>query len=137
MLERVELAVELVGQALELGQMSAELRQLRLPLLCVDAQQLRHVLVGHVHAGDVDALTTDRRDQADRRLAGRAVAGAARENPREHARVLAASTTTPTAGGDNLTITAEDASNNTVTSYAGSKGLTFAGASTIGPSTRP
>jgi hypothetical protein len=46
--------------------------------------------------------------------------------------VLEASTTTPTAGaGDGLTITAEDAGNKTVTSYSGSKSLTFAGASTI------
>jgi hypothetical protein len=47
--------------------------------------------------------------------------------------LLAPATTTPTAGSnDNLTITAQDASNNTVTSYTGSKSLTFAGASTIG-----
>ena len=47
--------------------------------------------------------------------------------------VLEASTTTPTAGaGDNLTITAEDASNKPVTSYSGTKNLTFGGASTTG-----
>ncbi|TMC48515.1 MAG: hypothetical protein E6J20_18805, partial [Chloroflexi bacterium] len=46
---------------------------------------------------------------------------------------LAAATTTPTAGqGDNLTITAKDTYGNTATSYSGDKGLTFAGASTIG-----
>jgi hypothetical protein len=46
--------------------------------------------------------------------------------------VLAPATTTPPAGaGDNLTITAKDASNNTVTSYTGTKNLTFSGASTI------
>lgn len=43
--------------------------------------------------------------------------------------VLSAQSTTPTAGaGDNLTITAEDSGGNTVTSYAGSKNLTFTGA---------
>ena len=47
--------------------------------------------------------------------------------------VLAPTTTTPTAGAaDNLTITAKDAANNTVTSYSGTKRLTFSGASTIG-----
>jgi hypothetical protein len=47
--------------------------------------------------------------------------------------VLTPATTSPTAGAaDNLSITAKDAANNTVTSYAGSKGLTFTGASTIG-----
>jgi hypothetical protein len=47
--------------------------------------------------------------------------------------VLEASTTTPTAGaGDNLTITAEDASNKPATSYSGTKNLTFGGASTTG-----
>jgi uncharacterized membrane protein len=47
--------------------------------------------------------------------------------------VLEASTTTPTAGaGDNLTITAEDASNKPATSYSGTKSLTFGGASTTG-----
>lgn len=48
--------------------------------------------------------------------------------------VLSAATTTPVAGAsDNLTITAEDASNNVVTSYTGSKSLTFSGAP-AGPS---
>ncbi len=47
--------------------------------------------------------------------------------------VLEPATTTPTAGvADDLTITAEDASGNTVTSYSGAKSLTFGGASTIG-----
>jgi S-adenosylmethionine hydrolase len=47
--------------------------------------------------------------------------------------VLAATTTSPTAGtGDNLTITAENASNETVTGYTGSKSLTFGGAATLG-----
>ncbi len=46
---------------------------------------------------------------------------------------LTPATTTPTAGAaDNLTITAQDAGNNTVTSYTGAESLTFAGASTIG-----
>jgi hypothetical protein len=47
--------------------------------------------------------------------------------------VLVAATTTPNAGAaDNLTITAEDSANNTVTSYAGAHNLTFGGASSIG-----
>jgi hypothetical protein len=47
--------------------------------------------------------------------------------------VLEAETTTPTAGaGDKLTITAEDAGNKVVTSYSGTKNLTFGGASTTG-----
>jgi hypothetical protein len=47
--------------------------------------------------------------------------------------LLSAATTTPAAGaGDNLTFTAKDASNNTVTTYTGAHNLTFAGASTIG-----
>ena len=47
--------------------------------------------------------------------------------------VLAAATTTPTAGqADNLTITAKDADGNTVASYTGSHNLTFAGAGTAG-----
>jgi hypothetical protein len=47
--------------------------------------------------------------------------------------VLTATTTTPTAGtGDNLTITAENASNETATSYTGTKNLTFGGDGTIG-----
>jgi alpha-tubulin suppressor-like RCC1 family protein len=46
---------------------------------------------------------------------------------------LSAATTTPTAGqADNLTITAKDATGNTVTSYTGSKSLTFSGAGSIG-----
>jgi hypothetical protein len=47
--------------------------------------------------------------------------------------VLSAASTTPTAGvADNLTITAQDAGNKTVTGYTGAKSLTFGGASTIG-----
>lgn len=47
--------------------------------------------------------------------------------------VLAAAATTLAAGeGDNLTITALDAYENTATSYAGSKSLTFSGAATLG-----
>ena len=46
---------------------------------------------------------------------------------------LSAASTTPTAGAtDNLTITAKDTWLNTVTGYAGSKNLTFSGASSIG-----
>ncbi len=46
---------------------------------------------------------------------------------------LTAASTTPTAGAaDNLTITAKDAGNNTVATYAGSHSLTFGGAATIG-----
>jgi hypothetical protein len=48
--------------------------------------------------------------------------------------VLEAASTTPTAGaGDALTIKAEDSEAHVVTSYAGSKSLTFSGASAIGP----
>jgi hypothetical protein len=47
--------------------------------------------------------------------------------------LLSPTTAAPIAGAaDNLTITAQDASNNTVTSYAGAKSLTFGGAATIG-----
>ena len=47
--------------------------------------------------------------------------------------VLAAATTTPASGAaDDLTITAKDASNSTVTGYTGDKSLTFSGASPIG-----
>jgi hypothetical protein len=47
--------------------------------------------------------------------------------------LLHAATTTLTAGvGDDLTITAKDAANITVTTYAGDHSLTFGGASTIG-----
>jgi hypothetical protein len=52
--------------------------------------------------------------------------------------VLAATTTTPIAGaGDNLTITAEDVSNTTVTTYTGSHSLTFGGASNSPTGTHP
>jgi hypothetical protein len=52
--------------------------------------------------------------------------------------VLTAQTNTPTTGApDKLSITAEDAGNNTVTSYAGSKNLTFGGASTAPDGTQP
>ena len=47
--------------------------------------------------------------------------------------LLAPTTATPAAGaGDNLTITAQDASNNVVTAYSGAKMLTFGGASSAG-----
>jgi hypothetical protein len=47
--------------------------------------------------------------------------------------LLKAATTTPAAdANDALTITAQDSSDNTVTSYAGDQTLTFSGASTIG-----
>ncbi len=47
--------------------------------------------------------------------------------------VLTPATTSPTAGAaDNLTITAKDAANATVTGYTGDKLLTFSGAGTIG-----
>jgi alpha-tubulin suppressor-like RCC1 family protein len=46
---------------------------------------------------------------------------------------MTAATTTPSAGqADNLTITAEDAYGNTVTSYTGSHSLTFSGAGSVG-----
>ncbi|HEX3432621.1 MAG TPA: hypothetical protein VHT25_01000 [Solirubrobacteraceae bacterium] len=49
--------------------------------------------------------------------------------------LLAPTTATPAAGaGDNLTITAQDASNNVVTAYSGDKTLTFGGASSAGGS---
>jgi len=52
--------------------------------------------------------------------------------------LLAAASTTPTAGvADNLTITAKDASNNTVTTYAGLHNLTFAGATNSPNGTHP
>lgn len=47
--------------------------------------------------------------------------------------VLTPTSSSVTAGAtDNLTITAKDAANNTVSSYTGAKSLTFSGASTIG-----
>jgi hypothetical protein len=47
-----------------------------------------------------------------------------------HHFTIAAASTTPTAGAaDNLTITAKDVANNTVTTYTGSHSLTFSGAS--------
>ena len=47
--------------------------------------------------------------------------------------LLAAATTTPAAGAaDNLTITAQDTYGNTVTSYTGSKSLTFTGPGAVG-----
>ncbi len=52
--------------------------------------------------------------------------------------LLAAASTTPTAGvADNLTITAKDESNNTVTTYAGLHNLTFAGAANSPGGTHP
>lgn len=51
---------------------------------------------------------------------------------------ITASTTTPAASGSvNLTITAKDAANNTVTTYTGSKSLTFSGASASPGGTKP
>ena len=50
-----------------------------------------------------------------------------------HHFLLAAASTTPNAGAaDNLTITAKDSAGNTVSGYAGSHNLTFAGAGAIG-----
>ncbi len=55
-----------------------------------------------------------------------------------HHFVLSATTTTPTAGvADNLTITAKDEGGGTVTTYAGSKSLTFSGAPTSPEGTAP
>lgn len=52
--------------------------------------------------------------------------------------ILAAASTTPApAATDNLTITAQDAYENTVTTYTGSKNLTFSGASTSPNGTAP
>jgi hypothetical protein len=52
--------------------------------------------------------------------------------------ILAAASTTPVpAAADNLTITAQDAYENTVTTYTGSKNLTFSGASTSPSGTAP
>jgi hypothetical protein len=52
--------------------------------------------------------------------------------------VIAGSTTTPTAGGStNLTITAKDVNNSTVTTYAGSHTLVFSGASASPGGTAP
>ncbi|MDX6624394.1 MAG: hypothetical protein QOE75_2326 [Solirubrobacterales bacterium] len=51
---------------------------------------------------------------------------------------IAASTTTPAANASvNLTITAKDSSDNTVTSYTGSKSLVFSGASASPSGTKP
>lgn len=51
---------------------------------------------------------------------------------------IAASTTTPAVNGSvNLTITARDASNSTVTTYTGSKSLVFSGASASPSGTKP
>ncbi len=50
-----------------------------------------------------------------------------------HHFLLAVTTTNPNAGAaDNLTITAKDSNNNTVSTFAGSHNVTFAGASAIG-----
>ena len=46
--KRVQLALQLVRQTVEFREMLAELRQLGLPLLRVDPQQLRHIPVGHL-----------------------------------------------------------------------------------------
>ena len=51
---------------------------------------------------------------------------------------LSAASTTPTAGvADNLTVTAQDAGGNTVTSYTGNHNLTFGGASAAPNATSP
>jgi hypothetical protein len=49
-----------------------------------------------------------------------------------HFSLTAASTAVAAGQADNLTITAKDASENTVTAYTGNKSLTFTGAATIG-----
>jgi hypothetical protein len=57
--------------------------------------------------------------------------------PADHLTLTAASST-PTAGAtDNLTVTAKDAGNNTVTTYTGSHNLTFSGASASPNGTKP
>ena len=89
LLQRVELARELRRQVVEFREVLAELGQLGPPLVDVHAQQLGHVLIGDVQPVGVDALAADGRDHADRGLAACAVARAAGEHPREHARVLA------------------------------------------------
>jgi hypothetical protein len=54
-----------------------------------------------------------------------------------HLQLEAASTTLTPGQGDNLTITAKDASNNTVTSYVGMHRLTFEGASSAPSGAKP
>src|SRR6202035_3027648 len=83
--ERVQLAIQLDRQAVELRKMLLKLWKLSLPFLRLDAQQLGHVLVGNVEPVRVDALAADRRDQADGSLPRRAMSGAAGEHPCEHA----------------------------------------------------
>jgi hypothetical protein len=57
--------------------------------------------------------------------------------PADHL-VLTAVSSTPTAGAaDNLTVTAKDAGNSTVTTYTGSKSLVFSGASASPSGTKP
>lgn len=57
--------------------------------------------------------------------------------PADHL-ILTAASSTPIAGAaDNLTVTAKDASNNTVTTYTGSHSLTFSGASASPSGTKP
>ena len=78
--ERVQLRRDLGGEVVEFRQVLAELRQLRLPLLGVHMQQLRHRRFGHVDAAGVDPLGADRRHPADRRSRRLAVPGTARES---------------------------------------------------------
>ncbi len=87
--ERFQLRAQLGRQPLEFAVVLVEVGQLGAPLLDVDAQQLGDVGFGDLHAARVDPLHAHGRHQADRGLPGGAVAGAAREHPREHARVLA------------------------------------------------
>src|SRR5271163_1606435 len=73
--ERVQLGGQLRRQVLEFRQVLAELGELRLPLLDVDAQQLGHRLVGDVHAARVDSVWAHGRDVADDGLLRGAVPG--------------------------------------------------------------
>jgi hypothetical protein len=57
--------------------------------------------------------------------------------PATHLDIKAASTTPIAGAADNLTITAQDANDNTVTTYTGSKSLTFSGASASPGGTNP
>lgn len=55
-----------------------------------------------------------------------------------HHLIVTAASSTPTAGvADNLTITAKDENNNTVTTYTGSRNLTFSGAPASPSGTKP
>jgi len=57
--------------------------------------------------------------------------------PADHFVLTAASTTPAAAASDNLTITAKDAGNHTITTYAGSHNLTFTGAATSPSGAKP